>query len=75
MKFCRKIDEARSRRYDIYKLLSCEILENSYLLTKECCLRKPDKHELVHEICYMKFQQILSTFWFQNTDKKEERRT
>ena len=28
LKFCRKIDVARSRRYNIYKLLSHEILEN-----------------------------------------------
>ena len=38
MKFCRKIDVARSTRYDIYKLLSYEILENSYFLTKESYL-------------------------------------
>ena len=50
MKFCRKIDAARSRRYDIYKLLSCEMLENSYFLTKETYLRKYAKHELVNEL-------------------------
>ena len=50
MKFCRKIDVARSRRYDIYKLLSYEILENSYFLTTESYLRKHAKHELVNEI-------------------------
>ena len=48
MKFCRKTDVARSRRYDIYKL-SYEILENSYFLTKERYLRKHVKYELVNE--------------------------
>ena len=47
MKFYRKVDVARSRRHDIYKLLSREI-EN--FLTKECYLRKLDKHELVNKI-------------------------
>ena len=46
MKFCKKIDVARSRRYEIYKLLSYEILENSYFLTKE----SHAKYELVNEI-------------------------
>ena len=50
MKFCRKIDIARSRHFDIYKLLSHEILENSYFLTKDNYLRKPEKHELVNEM-------------------------
>ena len=50
MKFCRKIDVARSRQFDIYKLLACEILENSYFLTKDNYLRKPDKRQLVNEI-------------------------
>ena len=50
MKFCRNIDVARSRRYNIYKLLPCEILENSYFLTKESYLRKHAKYELVNEI-------------------------
>ena len=50
IKFFRKIDVARSRRYDIYKLTSCEILENSYFLTKESYLRKHAKHELVKEM-------------------------
>ena len=50
MKFCRKIDVARFRQFDIYKLLSSEILENSYFLTKDNYLRKPDKRQLVNEI-------------------------
>ena len=50
MKFSRKIDVARSRQYDIYKLLSYEILENSYFLTKKIYLPKHAQHELVKEI-------------------------
>ena len=66
MTFFRKIDVARSRRYDIYKLLSCEILENSYFLTKESYRRKHAKHELVNEI-----EKYLSQLSAKNIGQKE----
>ena len=70
MKFCRKIDVAISR-YDIYKLLSCEILENSYFLTKESYLRKCAIHELVNEIEKYLSQPSAKNIGQKENDSKE----
>ena len=71
IKFFRKIDVARSRRYDIYKLTSCEILENSYFLTKESYLRKHAKHELVKEIEKYLSQPSAKNIGQKENDSKE----
>ena len=69
--FFRKIDVARSRRYDIYKLTSCEILENSYFLTKESYLRKHANHELVKEIEKYLSQPSAKNIGQKENDSKE----
>ena len=71
IKFFRKIDVARSRRYDIYKLTSCEILENSYFLTKESYLRKHAKHELVKKIEKYLSQPSAKNIGQKENDSKE----
>ena len=50
MQFCKNVDIARTRKYNIHKLLSFEICETSFFLTKDGYISKKNKSELTREL-------------------------
>ena len=50
MQFCKNVDIARARHYNIDKLLTFEICETSFFLTKDGYMSKPENLVLTREV-------------------------
>ena len=50
MQFCKNVDITRTRKYSIHKLLSFEMCETSFFLTKDGYISKTNKSELTREL-------------------------
>ena len=50
MQFCKNVNIARARKYSIHKLLSFEMCETSFFLTKNGYICKTNKSELTREL-------------------------